>query len=166
MIVIELGEVNVRHQLGLHMINRVVKRLYKLVKVLLVKQDLVLFISKPVFLKPLFTFCDGEVVIVRTGRFYIKEIGSLASLHFRRENFVPAICLVVFHNPSGFLVRSWFGHFEDTILTFECKTYVLIISKCNLCLTTEVVKFPLESALFTPLGIACEVGYQPDQTRI
>src|SRR5690606_39092884 len=107
----------------------VVEGLYKLIEVFLVEENLVLFVSEPVLFKPLLAFSDGQVVIVGTGRFHIKEISPLASLHFRRENFVPAICLVVFHNPSGFLVRSWFGHFEDTILTFECKTYVLFISK-------------------------------------
>jgi hypothetical protein len=96
---VKLRKINSRHQFILNMVYGIVQRVQKFVKIFLVKENLVFFIGKAliILIVPLLTFRNGEVVVIGPGRFYIKKVGPFASLHFLRENFIPAIRLVLFH---------------------------------------------------------------------
>jgi hypothetical protein len=98
--VVELRKVHVWHQLCLHMIHRIVQRVYEFVEVFFVEENLVLFVRKSIILEPLFTFGDRQIIIIRTGCFDVKKVSSLACLYLRGVDFVPAVILVFFHNPS------------------------------------------------------------------
>lgn len=69
---IELVEVNLRHQLGFDMINHLIHRLHEFIEILFVKEDLVPVIS--IIIESLSALCDGEIIIVAPGCPYIKEI--------------------------------------------------------------------------------------------
>ena len=98
--VVKLSKVHIWHQLRLHMIHRIVQRVYEFVKVFFVEENLVLFVRKSIILEPLFTFGDRQIIIIRTGCFDVKKVSSLACLYLRGVDFVPAVILVFFHNPS------------------------------------------------------------------
>ena len=97
------------------MIDSVVKRIHKLIKILFVQEYLVLFVRKAfiVLVEPLFALRNRHIKVICPGRFNIKKISALPRLHFLRVNFVPAIVFVLFHSSIGF--GCIFRSFEGTI---------------------------------------------------
>src|SRR4249920_798001 len=93
---IECIEVKIRHQLSLYIINRFAKRLYKLIKILFIKEDLMTIVS--IIIKALTAFGNGEVIIITTCCSYIKEISpaftSTNPLAVNAFHFVFVIILV------------------------------------------------------------------------
>jgi hypothetical protein len=97
---IELREVDVWHQLCFHVVYCVRKCIDELVKIFFVEENLVLFVRKSIILEPLFTFGDRQIIIIRTGCLDVKKVSPLACLYLCGVDFVPAVILVFFHNPS------------------------------------------------------------------
>jgi len=87
------------------MIDRVVKCIHKLIKVLFVEKYFMFLVGKAfiVLIEPLFAFRNRHVKVICPGRFNIKKISALPCLHFLRVNFVPAIVFVLFHSSIGLL---------------------------------------------------------------
>ena len=67
-------EIEVRHQLGLYIINCLTKCFDKLVEILFIQKDLMPVI--PVIIKPFPALRYSEVVIVAAGGSYIKKVSS------------------------------------------------------------------------------------------
>ena len=88
---IELGKINIGHQLCFHVIYSVCQCIHELVKIFFVEENLVLFVRESIFLEPLFTFGDRQIIIIRTGRLHIKEVRPLAGGHPFRKYLTPVI---------------------------------------------------------------------------
>src|SRR6267154_853243 len=95
MIMFKRRKVNARHQFILHVIQCIVQGFHKTVKIFFVQENFVLLVAETlvVGVKALLTFRDRHVKVIGTGRFHIKEIGTLARLHLLRENFIPTVSL-------------------------------------------------------------------------
>lgn len=65
------------------------KGFQKLLKVLFVEENLVFVVNKlPIIKKPLFAFCNCEVIIPATGGLYIKKIGSFSGFYSSCEDLI------------------------------------------------------------------------------
>ena len=99
--VVELRKINAGHQFSLDMIYRIIQGLDKLVKIFLIKENLVFLIGKAfiILIIPFLAFSYGKVVVIGPGRLYVEKVGPFARFHFLRENLIPAIAirLVLFH---------------------------------------------------------------------
>ena len=72
-VVVIIGvEVKIGHKIRLHIVHRFCERFQEFVEIFLVEEDLVPIVT--VFVEFLTAFGDGKVIIVATGRSYIKEI--------------------------------------------------------------------------------------------
>lgn len=116
MAMLERRKINAWHQLVFNVVYGVVEGIHKFIKILFVKEYFVFLVGKTlvVFVEPLFALRNGNIKVVRPGRFHIKKISALARLHFLGENFVPAIVFDLFHCSLG-LVGCVFRSFEGTI---------------------------------------------------
>src|SRR6478736_2399529 len=105
MIVLKRRKINSWHKLIFYMIDSIIERVHKFIKILFIKEYLVFFVRKAfvVLIEPLFALRNRHIKVICPGRFNIKKISALPCLHFLRVNFVPAIVFVLFHSSIGLL---------------------------------------------------------------
>ena len=113
--VLKRREVNTWHKLIFYVIDGIIERVHKFVKVLFVQENFVFFVRKAfiVLIEPFFALRNRHIKVIRPGRFNIKKISAFPCLHFLRVNFIPAIVFVLFHSSIGF--GCIFRSFEGTI---------------------------------------------------
>jgi hypothetical protein len=106
--VVELGEIHLWHKFCLHVIYCVVQGVNEFSEILFIEKDLVFFISKPfiVFVVPLLTLGNSQVVVIRPGCLHIKKVGPFSCLYFFGVNLITSIRLVLFHRSFSFRCKQ------------------------------------------------------------
>ena len=126
-IVVVVGvEVEIRHQVGLHIVDRLGQRLQELVEILLVKEDLVPVVA--ILIKFLPAFSDGKIVIITTSCPHIEEIRpALASPDpFAVDAFHSFVVVFVRHNKFFSVVNFQLSSHKYRIV-FELAKFATII---------------------------------------
>jgi hypothetical protein len=70
---VESVEVEIGHQFSFYIVNCFIQTLQELVEIFLVQKNLVPVVA--IFIEALTAFCNGQEIIIATGRPYIEEIG-------------------------------------------------------------------------------------------
>ena len=93
--VVDLRRVVIRHKFRFNVIHSLTQCFDKLLEVLFVEENFVLFVGEASFIVTLLALGDGEIIIAAARRFHIEEVSTLTRLYSLGVHFCSVS--VVFH---------------------------------------------------------------------